>query len=164
MTQDFTLPATEEEYLASSSKYPTFPPGAKVGDTLARTVEVIGFDWDTPGNSIKIEVQITEEGADKSKQDKISFGIEAKKKDGSPGGLWKGRELYKNTTGEEMPMVEDPDGTNHPKPDPMAVIGKTAEGVWIMQEGKKGGVGEPVIYPKLMNLLPAGSKPEGLGL
>jgi hypothetical protein len=164
--RDFTLEATEEEYLSSGSKFIAFPPGSKIGDIQYRNVECETFDWDTPGQSIKIEVIVTDGGMDYGKEDKISFGIDAKKPDGKPGGLWKGRLLYKQISGKEMPMISGADGNKHPKPDPLDIEGKAAVGVWTMQEGKKGGVGEPVNYPKLTDILQAGSRPkqEDLGL
>jgi hypothetical protein len=61
-------------------------------------------------------------------------------------------------------MKKAADGKNHPAPKGMATAGKAAVGVWYMNEGKKGGVGELVLYPKLQDILPAGSKPKTEGL
>lgn len=152
---------TEEEYETAGSKFITFPPGAQVGDSQFRTVEVTDFDWDTPGTSMKVEVKVTEEGPDQGKEEKLSFGV-------GKLGIWKGREIYLAVAGKEMPMAEGAGGKRHPAPDPMDLVGKPAEGHWQMQAGVKGGVpgGEPVLYPKLVALLKAGTRPkvEGLGI
>ena len=150
---------TEEEYHTAGSKFVTFPPGAKVGDALALDIEIGMVDWDTPGQSMKVPITITEEGVDQSKEDKISFGV-------LPTGIWKGKEIYRAITGGDMPMKAGADGKKHPVIDPMALVGKPAVGLWAMQKGKKGGVGEEIIYPKLQSILPAGKKPktEDLGI
>jgi len=155
---EFQLPATEEEYQRAGSKFVTFPPNAKVGDSLFLDIEIGMIDWDTPGVSMKVPVTVTEEGLDKNKTDKISFGVKAD-------GIWKGREIYKAILEEEMPMKSGADGKKHPVIDPMALAGKPAVGCWQLQEGKKGGVGETVVYPKLQTILSPRSKPkvEGLG-
>lgn len=148
---EFILPVTEEEYQTAGSKFITFPPGAKVGDVEYRDIETGMLDWDTPNKSMKIEVVVTEE-KDNGKTEKISFGVDSK-------GIWKGKALYQAITGHEMPMKRAADGKNHPAPSGMDTAGKSAVGVWIMNEGKKGGVGDTVYYPKLQDILPAGSKP-----
>ena len=150
--QEFILPVTEEEYESAGSKFITFPPGSKVGDVQYRDIECGMLDWDTPGKSMKIEITVTEEGVDNGKAEKISFGVDAK-------GIWKGKQIYKAITGEDMPMKKGADGKSHPAPKAMATAGKAAVGVWFMNEGKKGGVGETVYYPKLQDVLPEGSKP-----
>ena len=108
---------------------------------------------------MKVPITITEEGVDQSKEDKISFGV-------LPTGIWKGKEIYRAITGGDMPMKAGADGKKHPVIDPMALVGKPAVGLWAMQKGKKGGVGEEIIYPKLQSILPAGKKPktEDLGI
>ena len=58
-----------------------------------------------------------------------------------------------------MPMKMGGDKKNHPAPKGTDTVGKQAVGIWVMVEGKKGGVGEVVTYPKLQDILPAGSKP-----
>lgn len=150
---------TEEEYDKAGSKFITFLPNAKVGDSVALDIEIGMADWDTPGQSMKIPVVVAEKGPDEGKEDKISFGV-------LPSGIWKGKEIYRAITGVDMPMRKGGDGVNHPVVDPMALAGKKAVGLWIIQEGKKGGVGELVTYPKLQAILPAGQKPttEGLGI
>ena len=150
--QEFILDVTEEEYESAGSKFITFLPGAKVGDVQYRDIECGMLDWDTPGKSMKIDISVTEEGIDYGKSEKISFGVNA-------AGIWKGKQIYLAITGENMPMKSGADGKNHPAPKAMATAGKAAVGVWVMSEGKKGGVGDVVQYPKLQDILPAGSKP-----
>jgi len=150
--QEFILDVTEEEYESAGSKFINFPPGAKVGDVQYRDIECGMLDWDTPGRSMKIDISVIEEGIDYGKSEKISFGVNA-------AGIWKGKQIYLAITGEDMPMKPGADGKNHPAPKAMATAGKAAVGVWAMSEGKKGGVGDTVMYPKLQDILPAGSKP-----
>ncbi len=153
MSPEFVLPVTEEEYQSSGSKFITFPPGAKKGDILYREIESGMLGWDTPGKSMKIDVTVTEDGDDQGKTEKISFGVDAK-------GIWKGKQIYQAITGHPMPMKKSStDGKNHPAPQDVDTAGKAAVGIWMMSEGKKGGVGEAVLYPKLQDILPAGSKP-----
>lgn len=152
---------SEEEYKTAGSKWVTFPPDAKVGDKQFLDVEVGMLDWDTPGVSMKAPITVTEEGLDKGKEDKLSFGVK-------PEGIWKGREIYRAITGNEMPMKEGSDGHKHPSIDPMELVGKPAVGFWQLQRGKKGGVegAEEVVYPKLIAIMAPGSKPkvEDLGI
>ncbi len=155
--QEFILEATEEEYESAGSKFITFPPGSKVGDVQYRAIECGMLDWDTVGKSMKIDITVSEEGADYGKPEKISFGVNA-------AGIWKGKQIYLAITGEDMPMKEGADGKNHPAPKAMATAGKAAIGIWIMTEGKKAGIGETVQYPKLQDILPEGSKPNTEGL
>ncbi len=155
MSPEFVLPVTEEEYQSAGSKFVVFPPGSKVGDNQYRDVEMGMPDWDTPGQSIKFPVSITEEGPDKGKEDKISTGV-------GKSGVWKLKEVYRSVTGEDLPMKKQKDGSNHPVLDPTKVAGKTAVAQYQMQKGKKGGDpnAEDVTYPKLIAILPAGTKPE----
>ena len=152
---------TEEDYQSAGSKFVTFPPGAKVGDSHFLDIEIGMVDWDTPGSSMKVPIKVTEEGPDKGKEEKLSFGV-------LPNGIWKGKEIYRAITGRDMPMKEGADGKRHPVIDPMALAGKAAVGHWQMQKGVKGGVvgAETVTYPKLVAILPAGGKPtvESLGI
>ena len=145
---------TEEDYESAGSKFVTFPPDAKVGDVRYLDIEIGMIDWDTPGSSMKVPITVTEEGVDKKKEEKLSFGV-------LPNGIWKGKEIYRAITGVDMPMKEGADGKKHPVIDPMALAGKPAVGCWQMQEGVKGGVvgAEKVTYPKLISILPAGQKP-----
>jgi len=52
----------------------------------------------------------------------------------------------------------------HPRLVPSVVAGKPAVGLWRLQEGHKGGdpTAEMVLYPKLVAILPPGSKVESL--
>ena len=160
MAVDLTIHGVDEsQYDLAGSKFISFPPGATVGAIQQRNIEVIDMDWDTPGSSIKVDVQVTEEGADNGKKEKISFGV-------SPEAIWKGKDIYRAITGGEMPMVTGSDKKNHPKPDPGEVIGKKAVGVWKMTAGRKGGDpdADVVYYPKLDSIPPAGAKTENLGI
>jgi len=161
MSPKFTMPVSEEEYKKAGSKFVTFPPGAKVGDVEERDIEIGMVDWDTPGQSMKVPITVTEAGPDQHKEEKLSFGVDVK-------GIWKGKEIYFAITGKDMPMEKGADGKKHPVIDPMELAGKPAVGVWQMMSGHSGGVEtNPVIfYPKLVSILPAGkkSKAESLGI
>ena len=141
---------TEDEYNSAGSKFIAFPAGAKVGDVEFRDIEIGMVDWDTPGTSMKVPVTVTEEGPDKGKEEKISFGV-------TKTGIWKGKEIHQAITGNDMAMEN-----GHPVVIPAELAGKPAVGMWQMQSGKKGGVetAETVNYPKLVTILPAGGKPE----
>jgi len=156
---EFMLPVTEEEYESAGSKFVTFPPGAQVGASLFLDCEVGMPDWDTPGKSLKFPINITEDGPDKGKEDKISTGVDSKS-------IWKLREIAVRVTGEELPMKKGSDGKQHPALNPMAFVGKPAVAHYQLIEGRKGGdpAGERTVYPKLIELLPAGEKPSVEGL
>ena len=158
MSPAIILPdVTEEEYNASGSKFVTFPAGTKTGDIQCRKIEIGMLDWDTPGQSMKVPITVLDEGPDEGKEDKLSFGVLAT-------GIWKGKEIYRAITGGNMPMKTGSDGKNHPAPNPEDLAGKTAYGIWVMQEGKKGGVGETVTYPKLTSISAEPVQTEGLGI
>ena len=160
MTQEqrgIVLPGvTEDECNLAGSKFIAFPPGAKVGDTEFRDIEIGMVAWDTPGVSMKVPAVVTEDGPDKGKEEKISFGV-------TKTGIWKGKEIIQAITGEDMPIVN-----GHPEVPVQLMMGKPAVGMWQMQEGHKGGdpSAEVINYPKLVSILASGSKPkvEGLGL
>lgn len=152
-TEGLVIPVSPEEYDRAGSNWVTFPPGSKVGAELTLNVELGIPDWDTPGKSIKFPVTVTEDGSiDNGKEDKLSAGI-------TVDGVWKLKETYKAITGEDLPIVK-----NHPNLVPTAVAGKAAVGLWRLQEGRKGGdpTAETVVYPKLVAILPVGSKVEAL--
>ena len=148
---------TEAEYETAGSKFVTFPAGSKVGDNLYLDAEVGMPDWDTPGKSIKFPVTIIEDGIDRGKEDKISTGVDSK-------GVWKLKEVTQSVLHKDLEMKKGSDGKVHPVLKPMEYVGKKAVAHYQMQTGKKGGVGEPVQYPKLIALLPFGSKPKVEGL
>ena len=158
---EFDLPITEEEYEKAGSKFIVVPPGAQVGAIEYRGIEIGMLDWDQPGKSMKVPVTVSEEGPDMGKEEKISFGVDIK-------GIWKGKEIYEAITGEPMPMREGTDGKKHPFIDPMALVGKSALGMWMMTKGFPGGdeTQAPTYYGKLTSILPAGEKPvvEDLGI
>jgi len=158
----FLLPDIDAKTLKEAgSRFITFPPGAKVGDVELREVEVGMLAPDTPGVSMMLPIIVTQEGADFGKQDKISWGV---KKDPSTGrsGIWKGKEIYQNVAGKDIPLDEN--GIANLDSDDL--LGKPATGVWQLQKGHKGGdpTAEEVNYPKLIQLLPAGSKPRAEGI
>ncbi len=153
---EFILPSTEEDYEKSGSKFVTIPPGAT---EVYLDIEVGLLDWDQAGKSMKLPVTVTEDGPDKGKQEKISFGVDAK-------GIWKGKQIYEAVTGEGMPMKKGADGVKHPAPDSDALLGKAAVGHWLLVTGRKGGdpAAEEVKYPKLQDIFAAGAKPTTEGL
>ena len=153
---EFMLPSTAEDYEAAGSKFVTIPPGAT---EVYLDIEVGLLDWEQAGVSMKLPVTITEDGPDNGKQEKISFGVNAK-------GLWKGKQIYEAVAGEPMPMKKGTDGVKHPAPDSDALLGKAAVGHWVMTSGHKGGDpnAEVVNYPKLQDIFAAGSKPTTEGL
>jgi hypothetical protein len=150
---EFILKTTKEDYDAAGSRFITFPPGAKAGDLQYRQVEIGMMDWDTPDVSLKIPVTVTEVGPDFKKEEKLSFGV-------NKAGIWKGKTIYLNVTGKDMPMKMGSDKKAHPAPKSEDLLGKTAIGVWVMQEGHKGGDpnAEKTLYPKLMDLLAPGTE------
>jgi len=158
---EFMFDMTEEEYKREGSKFISFPPGAKVGDMEYRDIDIGLVDWSTPGSSMSVPVTVTEEGIDKGKEDKISFGVRK-------GGIWKGKQIHMAITGQDMPMKKGSDGKNHPYIDPMVLVGKPAVGAWQWMKGFPGGdeTKPAVFYPKLISILPPGEKPqtESLGI
>ncbi len=155
--QEFILPVTEEEYDTAGSKFVTFAPGAKVGDSVFLNCETGMPDWDTPGKSLKFPITITEEGVDQGKEDKVSTGVDTKS-------IWKLKEIARNITGKDLEMKKGSDGKNHPVLNPADYAGKPAVAHYQLIAGKKGGVGEEVVYPKLVELLAEGNKPVVEGL
>ena len=157
--QEFILPVTEEEYEAGGSKFIAFPPGAKVGDIQYRAIECSMPDWDTPGRSLKFPVVVTEDGPDKGKEEKISTGVDSKS-------VWKLKEIQQAVLGTPLEMKAGADGKKHPVFKPTDYVGKVAVGIWEMQKGYKGGDSnaEAVYYPKLVQLMPEGSKPSSESL
>jgi len=154
---DFTLPVTEEEYEEAGSAFIEFP-GAKRGDIFYVDAETEAFDWKQAGVSIIIPVTIME-GSNKGKPAELYAGVRAKNPDGSPGGLWKFKQVYKNVTGEEMPMIDTPQGKS-PRPDRLAFAGKKVVARIDIVEGRRdGGTGDSFDMAKLVDILPAGSKP-----
>ena len=151
-TEGLVIPVSPEEYERAGSNRVTFPPGSKVNAERTLDLECGIPGWDTPGKSIKFPVTVTEDGSDNGKEDKLSAGI-------TTDGVWKLKETYKAITGEDLPIVK-----NHPNLVPSAVAGKAAVGLWRLQEGHKGGdpTAEMVVYPKLVAILPVGSKVESL--
>ncbi len=152
------LDIDKEDYEKAGSKFITLPfdlsnyASAKghVGEIYLRNIECGMLDWDTPGKSMKIPVVITE-GVDNGKDDKLSFGVDSK-------GIWKGKQIYKAITGEDMPFKKGKDGKEHPVINPEKINGKEAVAVYAIQEGLKGGKegGDKIVYPKLNDIQPKG--------
>lgn len=161
--EGYLLDIDEEEFDLAGSKFITFPPGAKVGDVVTRKIEVTpDTGWDTVGQSVKFPVVVIEEGPDKGKEDKLSFGV-------AKNAIWKGKEACAALgidLNDVFPTVETADGGKHKKFIPSVVVGKQAYGVWTIQRGVKGGVegGEPVDYPKLTGFSAEPISSESLGI
>jgi len=118
----------KNDYDSAGSKFINMTPDEKAKGIAYRDIEVGEFGWDTPGKSMQFPVTVTEEGADKGKKEKLSFGI-------SKEGIWKGKDAYRAITGKDMPFEK-----GHPAVDSDALLGKKAVGVFKVVEGKKGGV------------------------
>lgn len=142
---------SKEDYESAGTKFITMTPEEKKQGFAYRNVDIGELGWDTQDKSMQIPVTVTED-PDKGKKDKVSFGVGAD-------GIWKGKEMYRNVSGKDMPFEKGSDGKQHPAPDSDALLGKKAVGYWEWSKGKKGGEGEDVWYPKLKNILAAGSKP-----
>ena len=150
---EFIIPTTEEEYEKAGSKFITFSPDDEVGKLYYKDIELDMPDWDTPGQSIKFPLRITEEGPDFGKEDKISAGVTSI-------GVWKLKDLL-NALDVTVEMRVGADKKKRPVFASEEVAGKAAVGVWQVQMDKRkpeeGGKG--VKYPKLINIMPAGSQP-----
>ena len=153
MSPEFIIPVTEEEFEKAGSKFITFSPDDPVGKLYHKNIELDMPDWDTPGQSIKFPVRINDEGPDFGKEDKISAGV------GSDA-VWKLKDILK-AVDVPVEMRTGADKKKRPVFESEAVGGKQAVGVWQLQVDKRkpeeGGKGTK--YPKLVNILPAGSKP-----
>lgn len=153
MTPEFTLPVDEEQYKKAGSKFITFDTSDPVGQLYFRDIEFDMPDWDTPGQSMKFPVRITEDGPDFGKEDKLSAGVGLT-------AIWKLKDILK-ALDVEVEMRAGADKKKHPVFSSTAVAGKAAVGCWQIQIGAKGGdpsKGETK-YPKLVNIYPAGYKP-----
>jgi hypothetical protein len=152
------LPDVDDgDYQAAGSKFVVLPPGEK---EIYLNIECGMLDWDNAGVSMMIPIVVTEEGVNEGKQDKLSFGVTKNEATGRSG-LWKGKQAYEAITGHAMPMKKGADGKMHPAPIPKEIFGKAAVGHWVVRKGHKGGDpdAEEVSYPKIQEILPAGSKP-----
>ena len=149
------LQVTAQEYQDAGSKFIAMTPDEKTNGAY-RNVEIVGYDWDKPGSSIKVEVQVTEESQDNGKKDKLSFGVEASSS-GRKSGIFKGRAIYLAVLGREMVMEKGHPVVNMPED----LLGKKAVAFWKMRSGPKGGDpnAEMVEYPKIIEILAAGTKP-----
>jgi len=153
MCPEFTIPTTEEKYEKAGSKFITFSPDDEPGKLYYKDIELDMPDWDTPGQSIKFPTRITEEGPDFGKEDKISAGVTST-------GVWKLKDIL-NALDVTVEMRVGAEKEKHPVFTSEDVAGKQAVGVWQVQIGAKGGdVSKGTVkYPKLINIMPAGSKP-----
>lgn len=153
---EFVLPVTEDEYEKAGSKFITFDPNAPAGRLLYLGIEMDMPDWETPGQSIKFPIRVTEEGPDFGKEDKIVGGI-------TRDGIWKTKDILKAL--DIVPeMRVGADQKKHPvitNETVLGVAGKLAVGCWQIQVDsrapEKGGKGTK--YPKLVNIYPAGYTP-----
>ncbi len=166
MSPEYTLPVTQEEYEKAGSKFVTYPfPLAEslkhVGDFQYRNVEMGMLDWEKQGESMKIPVTVITpreelgdvalQEEDEGKEDKISFGVTAK-------GIWKAKIIWKAITGKDMPMKKGGDNKMRPSLNPEDINGLKATAVYQIVTGKKGGTGETVAYPKLVDIFAADFK------
>jgi hypothetical protein len=153
MSPELVSNVNKEEYDKAGSKFIVFSPDDEVGKLYYKDIEMDMPDWETPGQSYKFPVRITEEGMDFGKEDKIVGGATAT-------GIWKTKDIVKAVTGSDMPMT-GPKGKERATLVTEEIAGKPAVGVWQIQIGAKGG--DPskgtTKYPKLINIMPAGSKP-----
>ena len=153
MCPEFIIPTTEDEYEKAGSKFITFSSDDEVGKLYYKDIELDMPDWDTPGQSIKFPIRITEEGPDFGKEDKLSAGV-------TSAGVWKLKDILK-VLDVTVEMRAGADKKKHPVFASEEVAGKQGVGVWQVQVGSKGGDASlgTVKYPKLINIMPAGSKP-----
>ena len=151
---DFDMGVTQEEYAKAGSKFISGVAGAKKGDAFYRNIETGTLDWEKPGKTMKLMTTVTD-GADKGHEEKISFGIEAES-------IWKGKDIYKAITGQDMPINAK---SKRPYIPSSAVDGKAAVGLWVMVENTQESKATMPIYPKLTSILPKGYKVEaGVGI
>jgi hypothetical protein len=151
------MQTTEDEYKEAGSKFVS-PPATmalipeNLGKRFTMLVKGVGLDWKDPGVSYDFTVSVQEKGINEGMTQSIFGGAQAKS-------IWSSKKYYEALAGKPMPMVKGPDGQQHPNPDPDAVVGKTAVGVWEIQKDKRsadeGGTG--TIYPKLIDIIPATS-------
>lgn len=161
MGNKFMLEISEQDYKEAGSKFVdtgiTTYTENDIGKSFYFPIEMKDLDWDELNKSMKIDTVVTE-GVNKGHAEKISFGVDQK-------GIWKGKSLYKNISGKDMPMAQGKDGKLHPTPDTDDIIGKKGVGVWVVTKGIKGG--DPTkgstVYPKLQDIQPAGFKPGSQG-
>lgn len=153
MSPEIVLPVTEEEYEKAGSKFISFDPSAPVGTLVYREIEMDMPDWDTPGQSLKFPVRVTQEGEDFGKEDKLSAGVGAT-------AMWKLKDILK-ALDVELEMRVGADKKKHPVFDTMVVAGKQAVGCWQVQIDSRapeaGGKGTK--YTKLVSIFPAGYTP-----
>lgn len=120
---EIKLPVSEAEFNDAGSKF------AQPGEHLSECTNV---DWDTPGQSIKIEFEIVG-GDDSGIKNKISCGV-------GPDAIWKFKETLK-ALGVEVTMVKGSPNFNTED-----CIGKQFLSVWTMEMDKrpldKGGTGK----------------------
>lgn len=153
MCPEFVLPVTQEEYEKAGSKFITFNTADPVGKLYYKPIELDMPDWDTPGQSIKFPIRITEEGPDFGKEDKLSAGV-------SQIAIWKLKDILK-ALDVAVEMRVGADKKKHPIFDSAAVAGQPAIGCWQIQEGHKdGNPNNPIVkYPKLVSIYPTGYEP-----
>jgi|WetSurMetagenome_2_1015567.scaffolds.fasta_scaffold207236_1 hypothetical protein len=159
MSPKFVLTGiTKEDYENAGSKFVDvgfdlnnqIEAAKHIGESFFFPIECQALDWDTQGTSMKIDTLVTD-GINKGHEEKVSFGVDKK-------GIWKGKALYKNITGGEMPF-EKIKGVEYPAPDSEQIEGKKGMGMWTITKGENQATKTPTYYPKLMDILPADYKP-----
>lgn len=141
---DMVIPVTEEEFEKTTSKF------AQVGLHISE----FGMPyWKTAGVSIAFPFTITEEGADKGKENEIAAGVKKE-------AVWKLREILMALGVSSKKTANGQVAFN-----PMDVVGKIGKTQWIEQKDtrsvEEGGKGST--YTKPVSVLPlSASAPEDL--
>lgn len=155
----------EDDYKTAGSKF-VAPPATmalipeNLGKRFTMLVKAVGLDWKEQGVSYEFSVSIDEKGANLGMLQSIFGGAQAKS-------IWSSKKYYLALSGKDMPMAKGADGKQHPNPDPDAIVGKLALGVWEIQKDKRGEDegGKGIIYPKLVDIIPAtGGKKSDVGV
>lgn len=147
---DIILPVDEKEYEEAGSKFITcsVPLTAdNVGHTEYRNISLGAVEEKQAGVSVVFKGTIAD-GIDEGKAAELSAGIQAN-------AIWKLKELLK-VAGVPVKWIGT-GAAKKPSFDPTATVGKKVIGVFVVEEGKKGGIGEAVYYPKLVSFLPEGT-------
>ena len=149
------MQADEDDYKTAGSKFVS-PPATmalsseNLGKRFTMLVKGTGLDWKDPGVSYEFSFSVEDKGANFGMLQSIFGGAQAKS-------IWSSKKYYLALSGKDMPMAKGADGKQHPNPDPDAIVGKLALGVWEIQKDKRGEDegGKGIIYPKLVDIIPA---------
>ena len=145
----------EDDYKSAGSKF-VAPPATmalaseNLGKRFTMLVKSVGLDWKEQGVSYEFSFSVEDKGANFGMLQSIFGGAQAKS-------IWSSKKYYLALSGKDMPLVKGADGKQHPNPDPDAIVGKLALGVWEIQKDKRGEDegGKGIIYPKLVDIIPA---------